>query len=445
MRVYRKELERLKKVESLVKEKFPRLGVNKKQEVTRLLYEISKKGSTPLLPDSSDFNKLKDYLLKIRFPLAHLNREVIQPHLPKIKLDPEKRLSVKKKIFYPKKIFIEKPARDSSLAGRFLDAFPKADFLEISSLKDYLKNKARPTVKDYNERRETAFITYENYDFFKACPCTKKAVGCGYNIFNLSFGCIFECAYCYLQEYTNTPGIIFPANIESFFKKFSLYKRPGMRIGTGEFSDSLMLDNITEYSLPIVDFFKSHPKVRFEFKTKSANIDNLLKANHSGNIIISWSLNPQKIIDKNELFTPSLFRRISLAKLSRDAGYKLGFHFDPVIFFDGWEKEYEKVIGLVFDSIKPKDVAWISIGSLRFNPKVKDIIENRFPENKILDEELLLGFDNKLRYPSNIRKKLYKKVAATIQKHSKKLPVYLCMENPSMWKEVGLSPVAITR
>ena len=87
---------------------------------------------------------------------------------------------------------------------------------------------------------------------------------------------------------------------------------------------------------------------------------------------------------------------------------------------------------MLFDVIKPKDIAWISIGTLRFNPNVKPIIEARFPENKILDEELVLGFDNKLRYPYSLRREIYESMLRMLHKHSKKLPIYLCMENSSM-------------
>lgn len=443
MRVHRKESDRLKKTEAFVRLSFPRLGINKKQEITRLLYEISKKDNvSPSLiiqaPEKTAFNKIKKYLLKKRYPYSYLNNAISKTYLPKIKLDRKVELHIGENKFYPKRVFIEKLANRSAIAGRFRILFPEAKFSEIRTLKDYLKKNYTFSIGAYNKRRETAFITHKNYGFFKRCPCTSKAVDCGYNIFNLSFGCIFECTYCYLQEYTNTPGIIFPANVENFFDKFLSYARTGMRIGTGEFSDSLMLDDITEYSLPIVNFFKKHPGVRFEFKTKSANIKNLLRVNHSGNIVISWSLNPQKIIDENEFLTSTLSERIRSAGILGRAGYKLGFHFDPVIFFNGWEKEYEKVTGLLFSSIKPRDIAWISIGTLRFNPKVKQIIENRFPENKILDGELIPGFDGKLRYPDGIRKKIYSTMLGFLLKYSKKLPIYLCMESSSMWKEVGL-------
>ena len=280
------------------------------------------------------------------------------------------------------------------------------------------------------------FITNEKYDFFKKCPCTKGAIGCGYNIFNLGFGCIFDCTYCYLQEYNNTPGLIFPANIDNFFEEFENYKKPKMRIGTGEFSDSLMLDHITEYSLSIIEFFNKHKDSLFEFKTKSSNIDNILKAKHSGNIVVSWSINPQKIIDKNEFFTASLSKRLESAAKCAERGYKIGFHFDPVIYFKGWEREYTNTIDLLFAKISPKDIAWISIGTFRFKPELKPIIENRFPDNEILDEELLPGYDNKLRYPYELRYDMYKFLLNIFNKHSKKLRIYLCMEESSIWKSL---------
>jgi len=445
MRSYKKESKRLKDSKDAVNSAFRRLGINKKQETIRLVYEISKRDNVKPpdivrgIPDN--FKKIKDELLKRRFPYASLNRQLSRPHLPKLKLDQDSALDLEKSVFYPDNIIAETSASRSKLSDNFRKAFPKAKFSEIKSLKDHLAGKKSSGISDYNKRRGTVFITHENYDFFKKCPCTKMAVGCGYHIFNLSFGCIFDCTYCYLQEYMNVPGLIFPANLDRFFQEFPKYKKPGMRIGTGEFSDSLMLDHITEYSLPIIDFFKKHRDVYFEFKTKSVNIDKVLKANHSGNIVTAWSLNPQSIIDENEFFAPSLKERLKAIKKCADAGYKIACHFDPVIYFNGWEKEYGKVIDMLFDAIKVKDIAWISIGTLRFNPKVKQVIEARFPGNELLDGELVPGFDNKLRYPHSIRHGIYSSMLKMLSKHSKKLPVYLCMENSYMWKELRLRPL----
>ena len=66
------------------------------------------------------------------------------------------------------------------------------------------------------------------------------------------------------------------------------------------------------------------------------------------------------------------------------------------------------------------------------------MIESRFPENKILDEELLLGYDNKLRYPDKMRDGVYRYMASAIRGHSKDIELYLCMENRKMRGELSL-------
>lgn len=442
MRFYENEFKRLKDAQkTLASFSSLPLGVNKRQELIRLFYEISRREGVPPLSiarslDGEDYKTLKRTLLMRRFPESSDSSQDTKPFLPSIKLSKDFCADTKCRAFYPKKIFVEEKASHSFLTRKFKAAFPKARFCVIPSLKEFLKSHKRAGIRDYNRRRDTVFIVNQEHDFFKKCPCTKSALGCGYHIFNLGFGCIFDCAYCYLQAYTNVPGLIFPANIEAYFKEFLSYKRPGMRLGTGEFSDSLMLDSLLEYSKPIIEFFNSHPDTVFEFKTKSTQIDHMLSAKHSGNIVVSWSLNPQKIVDENEFFTASLKERLKAAAQCSEAGYKIGFHFDPVIYFPGWQKAYADVVDQLKAAVKPEKIAWVSLGTFRFGPALKQVIEARFPANKILDGELLFGFDGKLRYPDVIRAKIYHFMCESLKSYSKKIPVYLCMEDAKMAKEL---------
>lgn len=453
MRAYRKEAERLKRAANLVRERLPRLGVNKSREITRLIYEISKRENLPprsVLPrgELQRFAGVKAYLLKRRFPAAGRQPAELRPYLPAFEFSEESVFKFRKTAFSPKRILIEEAVAGSSLAARFKKAFPETACREIAALKEYLaKNRGEGTA-GYNRRSETVFIVSEKYDFFKKCPCTKKAVRCGYHILNLSFGCLFECTYCYLQEYTNSPGLVFPANLDCFFDRFgecrdSLAARarqsgPGLRIGTGEFSDSLMLDKVTGYSLPLVEYFNRRRDVRFEFKTKSSNIENLLMVRPAGNIVAAWSLNPRKIIDENEFYAASLAERVDAAARCAEAGYKLAFHFDPLVCFAGWEGEYASVIDRLFSRVKAGDISWISLGTLRFKPALKKIIEARFPGNAILDAEMVLGFDGKLRYPDGLRREIYGFLIRELKKRSRRLPLYLCMEEKKMWDVLKL-------
>ncbi len=451
------ENKRLEQARNWVKTNCSKAGVNKQQELIRLVYEISKRDSVHVEDvieakrhdqSKKSFKDLKQCLLHKRFPHASNNKELRNCFLPKVIFEEKNHHKKRSAEITPNNIFIENKITNSNLAKNFSQAFPLAKVHVIDSLKKHLQENKRPNLADYDSRCDNIFIVDEKYDFYKRCPCTTSAVNCGYHILNLGFGCIYECTYCYLQGYSNSPGLIFPANFDAFFEQFNTYvqakktkawqKGKNLRLGTGEFCDSLMLDHITNYSQALIPFFKKYPQVLFELKTKSANVENVLLAEHAGNIVIAWSLNPQSFIDKNELYTASLEERLQAAKKCQQAGYLLGFHFDPIVYSQSWHKEYSKVIKLMFEYVDPKNIAWMSMGTLRFHSSLKRIIENRFPANTILDGELLKGYDDKLRYPRSLRFNIYKEMLKMLGNYYKDLPVYLCMEDKKMWQELNL-------
>ncbi|MCP4650192.1 MAG: hypothetical protein GY853_08965 [PVC group bacterium] len=425
-----------------------RLNHNQYNELERMTHEISQRDgiseaklidmlkSDQRIIDSTGKNKfsaIKQHLIKLRFPLT-CQQQKINPKdvfLSELK-NPLKDTTVCTKEFTPEKIFIEKSARDSYLANKFKNYFPDCPTEELNHTWEYIQ-KNKFSLKDL--KKPLVFIVNEHWDFIKPCPCTKNHIGCNYWIFNLGFGCPFDCSYCYLQQYTNFPGTVLPANLDDFFNKFdNFYKkinRP-IRIGTGEFCDSLALDHITGYSSQLIDFFRDKP-VLFELKTKSDNIDNILKCKGSENIIISWSLNPQEIINDEECCVASLKQRLKAAQKVRDQEFSLSFHFDPVIHSPNWEILYKKTIDELYRQLKPP-FKWISIGTLRGTRKLKNAAEQRFSQSNIWYGELLLGDDKKLRYPKFLRKDIYSNMVKWIREYDKHTPVYLCMEDEDCWE-----------
>lgn len=389
-------------------------------------------------PPPSRFSFIKSYLLERRYPLLHQNGVKISQTFCDVDINPSLRVNLTtKQIITPKQFFVEESVLSTETVQRIRDKFPNSTFTMIASYREYVKKKAF-TIADYNRRLENFFIIREKFDFYKHCPCSNNSASCGYFVMNLGSGCPYECTYCFLQNYINSPGIVLPANIEDFFTVFRNLKKD-MRLGSGELTDSLAFDHITEYSPKIVNFFRQYPKSTFEFKTKSNNVRLLTSAPGAKNIIISWSLNPQKLIDTAEYFTASLEERLEAAQACTAAGYRVAFHFDPIICYSGWETDYEVLINTVFTKIESNTIAWLSLGTLRISPQLKKIIENRFPENALLDEELLTGFDGKLRYPAEIRSFIYTTMNSWIRKNNKSVPVYLCMEEREMHRDTHLS------
>jgi spore photoproduct lyase len=433
-------------LDDLVETKFAAFGPNKRQEIVRLVFEISKRGPVSIdhvlagIPAGCKaYAAVKDHLVKLRFPDACARGEKISESFPAIDLVPAYAMSLSRrdKVPDPRHIYIEDGLEKFELVGRLRSKFPQARFHSINTYKDHVAG-MRCDINSYNHRTDELFVVLEQYDHFKPCPCSGGVVPCGYHNANLGFGCPFECSYCFLQNYTNAPGIVLPANLEDFFDAFGLYAQH-VRVGSGETTDSLVYDDITGFSPRIVDFFRSFPRSMFEFKTKSDHVSGLLGVKASSNIVVGWSVNPQDIIDQEEHFTASLSDRLDAARRCTQHGYRTAFHFDPVIYGPGWEESYAKVVEEIFNAVPAQSIVWISVGSLRMTSAQKKTIENRFPKNTILDAELLVAEDGKLRYAHKVRLDIYRKMISWIKARAHaSTQVYLCMETASMWKDVGV-------
>ena len=153
------------------------------------------------------------------------------------------------------------------------------------------------------------------------------------------------------------------------------------RIGTGEHSDSLALDKTLGINQHIIKFFAALPNALLELKTKSNQVEHLLELPHGGKTVISWSVNPQVIITKEELKTATLDERLKAARMASDAGYKVAFHFDPMIDYPDWEKGYQGLVEQIFDNISPDRIAWVSLCLLYTSPSPRDLSTSRMPSS----------------------------------------------------------------
>jgi spore photoproduct lyase len=284
-------------------------------------------------------------------------------------------------------------------------------------------------------------ITYEEQKgkFVKHCPCTPDVVPCGYYNINLHTGCPYDCSYCILQAYLETSTPVFFTNFDTLESELHEVSQNHkyVRIGTGELSDSLALDHQTNYSQRILSIFEKFPRMLFEFKTKSTRIENILGCGKTfKNIIVSWSLNPREVIEREERLTPGLLSRLAALKKVQEQGYKIGIHFDPIVIFDGWKTAYLKLIEEIARVIVPSSIAWWSLGALRFPYSLREHIF-KHPDSRLFEGELIKGHDGKYRYFKPLRLELFhymkQKVSEII---SDNVPLYLCMEDKEVWEAV---------
>lgn len=290
------------------------------------------------------------------------------------------------------------------------------------------------------EGKKHILLARQKGRFVKPCPCSPGVVGCGYMIIDQVRGCPLDCSYCLLQDYLHGAPVTVFVNLdglwpelESYARRLAAKRKP--RIGTGEFGDSLALDPLTGLSADFVSFFRRQPRLVFELKTKTVEIDGLLGLDPPENVVVSWSLNAPSVADAEEHGAPPVGERLRAAARLQRRGYGLGFHFDPLVDFRGWEEEYEDVVDRLFRSVPAGSVRWISLGALRFPPGVRRTIEMRFPYSPLPAGEFVAGLDGKDRYFRPNRVRLLRTVAGQIRRRGGEgVPLYLCMETPAAWK-----------
>jgi len=292
-----------------------------------------------------------------------------------------------------------------------------------------------------NEGKHHLLLCKNRGHFFKPCPGTKEYQCCDYQVLNIGMNCPMDCVYCILQAYLNKPWLTFFVNSDNLLSEmetaFQAEPERFFRIGTGEFTDSMALDRFTILSKKLVEFMAGKKQAVLELKTKSAMIENLEGLEHNGRTILAWSLNSSPVMKKEEIRTATLDERLQAAKQCAEWGYKLAFHFDPIIDHPGWEKGYEETITKLFQTVPPENIVWISMGALRYLPSLKTIGTERFPGSRIFYQEFIEGLDNKKRYFRPRRVALYKHIYGLLKRYaSATTAIYFCMESDEIWQEV---------
>lgn len=308
-----------------------------------------------------------------------------------------------------------------------------------------------PLIKNFREGKKTLHIGPKKGEVMDVCATiNQKYTCCNVHVLKTVQNCPYECSYCFLQNYltngtTSVVGDI-PAIMDEVREKTSAQPKRVFRIGTWELGDSLALENETGQAGALIKEFTEIPNAILELKTKSDVVDPILDLDHQHKTVVSWSMNPEAIINYAEHKTARYQDRLEAIRKVVKAGYLVGFHFDPMILHDEWQAGYKQLIDDLFEIAPRHQIAWLSIGSLRFNPEMKKQMELNYPKTLLTHPEMITGDDGKVRYIKPTRIAMYKHIYRCILNHDPQgeCLVYLCMERWDMWDRVfGAHPDSI--
>ncbi len=338
-----------------------------------------------------------------------------------------------------KRILVEKGAENYEMARRIISRLPGVPVTVIPD-----REALRPTGRDraawLAEAKTTLLLAVQKGPFRRPCPGTKDYLCCGYQVLQVSLNCPMDCSYCVLQEYINVPAITIYVNVEDLLAELEAdwAAAPGRvwRLGTGEFGDSLALDELMGLNERLMPFFAGRSQAVLEIKTKWHGLEPLLPLGPNPQVVFAWSLNPPDIIRREEKFTASLEARLKAAAQAAAAGFRLAFHFDPLIFFPGWEEAYRRTVEQLGALVPGAAIAWISLGGLRFLPPLRRLLNRRFPASTLAAQEMVRAPDGKLRYFKDLRIDMYGRMREWLSQATPGVLIYLCMESPRVWQAV---------
>lgn len=268
------------------------------------------------------------------------------------------------------------------------------------------------------------------------CPvASEKTRCCNLETLDAARNCGFDCSYCSIQSFYHDDTVLIDKNLKDKLNKLIIDPNKTYHIGTGQSSDSLMWGNKNGILEALIEFATKNPNVILELKTKSGNVSELLELKPPRNVIVTWTLNTETVIKNEEFLTASLEERLEAAQKVSEAGLLIGFHFHPIVYYKGFESEYEEICQRLIKRFKTENVALLSFGTLTYTKTVMNKIRKRGLQSKILQMPLK-EIAGKFSYPREIKLELFNNLYKALTPWHGKVYFYMCMEDATLWKEV---------
>lgn len=242
---------------------------------------------------------------------------------------------------------------------RVQEILKKISFHRVISIDRYSEIFNRKNQDFLIQKKNPALILAKKYGKFIQKIKPQSGILENNYYFSPLLNCPFDCEYCFLKGFFRSAFFVLFVNYEDF--KEEIDKVDTSFFFSGYDSDSLALDHITELFFQYYEWFKKSTNF-IELRTKSINIQNLLKKEPIKNMVIAFSLNTKKIVNRFER-APDLSQRLNAISTLSKLGWQIGIRFDPLILYEGCEKDYIQLFEEVFSI---GDLHSITLGALRY-------------------------------------------------------------------------------
>ncbi|MFO0606896.1 MAG: hypothetical protein U0324_27235 [Polyangiales bacterium] len=239
------------------------------------------------------------------------------------------------------------------------------------------------------------------------------------------FGCIFDCAYCYLRrfDYNHPWGAEIDPDIDGLCAEVAHWLARSGRLGLilGEVTDAwgwAHLPLVPARNRRLIELFRAQSSHTLIFLTKSGKVHRFLDGvAPTPQVILSWSVNTPEVAALYEMGGEHAQSRLQDAIACREKGWRIRLRLDPMIPVAGWASHYAILAEQIARDVRPEQV---TCGSWR--PRPRDPMYRRAPAD--LRALLEAGPDGRLRLRNRLA--MYEHVWSVLRGHVPELS--LCKE-----------------
>jgi len=161
------------------------------------------------------------------------------------------------------------------------------------------------------------------------------------------------------------------------------YPHDPMMLSISYNTDLLAFENILPMTRAWIDFAKQHPELQLEVRTKSALFNAIDEMVPTDQVLLAWTLSPEKVVEVNELNTPPLTKRLAAVRSAMEKGWKVRICFDPVMIYSGWESDYKALIDKVKSTLEGDQIFDATVGVFRMGQDYFNRIRKSSPESNV--------------------------------------------------------------
>lgn len=255
-------------------------------------------------------------------------------------------------MFIPENIYYEKEILDYTLGEELMQKYENIPKHEIENHNNIEEMRSKSNKEFMNMKRNLIIGVRKTHKFV---PNHKTS---DFLVPYTSSGCTAACMYCYLVcNYNKCAYLRLFVNREKMLEKIiktaeKADKELTFEIGSN--SDLILENTITNNLVWTIENFKDSKKGELTLPTKFSMVEPILGLDHQGKITIRMSVNPKEIINRVELGTSSLEKRIQAINQLNEAGYKTGILIAPVIMIEDWKQKYHELIKELEAKLTPK-------------------------------------------------------------------------------------------